>query len=70
MKYEIYNNGIQMLSGDSIQMIWNNITGKNMESDSEYLYYKRFIKSRGFESGTFELRGDGATIQKIDLNLP
>lgn len=72
-KYEIINNGKRILHGNdsfSIPVIWNNIIKKNEFSLAEHSNYLKFIKSRGFEDGSIELKKDGITIDTAKIKLP
>lgn len=65
-KWKINQNGKAKLSSeDSLMVIWNNLTGKNMKSKKEYSDYMDFALSHGFEKGEIELVVNGEIKDKF-----
>ena len=68
MKQEIRQNGVTILESEdncSIPMIFNNLTGKNHETDTEYQAYIKYtaISMMGFHYGQIERVEDGKVVE-------
>ena len=62
---EIRQNGKIVISADdrSIEMIFNNLIGKNMQG-KQYTSYLKFAFGSGFRPGPIELYKNGRVLQK------